>query len=206
MSGGAPFPLFFLPAISHSDKLSSLLHKPPWQDRTSIQDGLESWIRNSSFLLNKDSVKESESHLVVSYSLRPNGLYSPWILEARILEWVAIPSSRGSSQPKDRTQVSCIAGRFFTSWATVNACIFYQYFSKYMCPALCDPMDNSLPGSSVHGILQARILSEWVAIPFSRGYSWPRDGTQVSCIAGRFFLSEPPGKPLFYHMMKLYWG
>ena len=41
-------------------------------------------------------------------------------------------------------------------------------------------------GSSAHGILQARIL-EWVAIPFSRGSSWPRDGTQVSCIAGRFF-------------------
>ena len=47
-------------------------------------------------------------------------------------------------------------------------------------------MDCSLPGSSVHGILQARIL-EWVAIPFSRGSSWPRDWTWVSCIAGRFF-------------------
>ena len=47
-------------------------------------------------------------------------------------------------------------------------------------------MDCSLPGSSVHGILQARIL-EWVAIPFCGGYSWPRDWTQVSCLAGRFF-------------------
>ena len=54
------------------------------------------------------------------------------------------------------------------------------------CPTLCDPMVCSPPGSSVHGILQARIL-EWVAIPFSRGSSQPRDGTQVSCIAGRFF-------------------
>ena len=43
------------------------------------------------------------------------------ILEARILEWVAIPVSRGSSQPRDQTQVSCIAGRFFTSWATKEA-------------------------------------------------------------------------------------
>ena len=43
------------------------------------------------------------------------------ILHARILEWVAFPSSRGSSQPRDRTQVSCIAGRFFTSWATREA-------------------------------------------------------------------------------------
>ena len=47
-------------------------------------------------------------------------------------------------------------------------------------------MDCSPPGSSVHGILQARIL-EWVAIPFSGGSSWPRDWTQVSCIAGLFF-------------------
>ena len=58
-------------------------------------------------------------------------------------------------------------------------------------------MDCSLPGSFVHRILQARIL-DWVAIPFSRGSSWPREWTQVSGIAGRsfsFLPSEPPGKP-----------
>jgi len=54
------------------------------------------------------------------------------------------------------------------------------------CPTLFNPMDCSPPGSSVHGILQARIL-EWVAIPFSRGSSQPRDQTQVSLIAGRGF-------------------
>ena len=54
------------------------------------------------------------------------------------------------------------------------------------CPALCDPMDCSPPGSFVHGILQARTL-EWGAISFSRGSSRPRDRTQVSHIAGRFF-------------------
>ena len=58
------------------------------------------------------------------------------------------------------------------------------------CVTLCDPdpdpMDCSLPKSSVHGILQARIL-EWVAIPFSRGSSRARDQIRVSCIAGRFF-------------------
>ena len=52
------------------------------------------------------------------------------------------------------------------------------------CPTLCNPMDCSLPGSSVHGIFQARVL-EWVAIPFSRGSSWPRDRTWVSRTAGR---------------------
>ena len=54
------------------------------------------------------------------------------------------------------------------------------------CPTLCDPMDCNLPGSSVHGILHARIL-EWVAMPSSRGSSWPRNWTPVSCIAGKFF-------------------
>ena len=54
------------------------------------------------------------------------------------------------------------------------------------CLTLCDPMDWGLPGSSVHGILQKTIL-EWVAIPFSRVASWPRDWTQISCIAGKFF-------------------
>ena len=54
------------------------------------------------------------------------------------------------------------------------------------CPTPCDPMDCSPSGSSVHGIVQARIL-EWVTIPFSRGSSRPRDGTRVFCIAGWFF-------------------
>ena len=54
------------------------------------------------------------------------------------------------------------------------------------CPTLCDPVDCSSPGSSIHEILQARIL-EWVAISFTRGSSQPRNRTQVSCTAGRFF-------------------
>ena len=54
------------------------------------------------------------------------------------------------------------------------------------CRILCNPMDCSQPGSSIHGILQARIL-EWVAICFSRRYSWPRDGTRVSHAVGIFF-------------------
>ena len=54
-------------------------------------------------------------------------------------------------------------------------------------------MDCSLPGSSVHGISQATIL-EWVAISFSRGSFWAKDGTHIF-LAGRFFTTEPPGKP-----------
>ena len=62
------------------------------------------------------------------------------------------------------------------------------------CPTLCDSMDCSPPGSSVHRILQARIL-EWLAIPFSRVSSQPRDRTWISCVAGRFF-TVSPRKPL----------
>ena len=54
------------------------------------------------------------------------------------------------------------------------------------CPTLCDPMDCSLPSSSVHGILQDRIL-EWISIPFSRGSSQPRDQSRVSCITCGLF-------------------
>ena len=54
------------------------------------------------------------------------------------------------------------------------------------CPTLCDPMDCSLPGSSVHGIFQAIVL-EWIAISFSKGSSQPRDWTQISRIVDRCF-------------------
>ena len=75
---------------------------------------------------------------------------TPWtyssvhgILQARILEWVAMPSSRGYSQPRDWTWVSHIAGRFFTIWGT-SVCLVAQ-----SCPTFCYPMDCSPPGSSV---------------------------------------------------------
>ena len=57
--------------------------------------------------------------------------------------------------------------------------------SLQSCLTLCDPIDGSPPGSSIHGIFQARVL-EWVTMPSSRGSSQPRDQTQVSCIASGF--------------------
>ena len=72
----------------------------------------------------------------------------------------------------------------------ISSSKFYENESEseviQSCPTLCDLVDCSLPGFSLHRILQARIL-EWVAIFFSRGSSWPRDRTQVSRIAGRRF-------------------
>ena len=62
------------------------------------------------------------------------------------------------------------------------------------CPTLCDPMDCSLPGSSINGIFQARIL-EWVAISFSRGYSQPRDHPWSPALPANALPSEPPGIP-----------
>ena len=128
----------------------------------------------------------------------PMGYTARGILQARILEWVAVPFSRGSSQHRGQTQASRVAGRFFTNWATREA-QWLTYIEQVwkgsgkhlvslswipsltsavtmlisqLCPTLCNPMNQ--PDSSVHRILQARIL-EWVAIPFSRGSSRPKD-------------------------------
>ena len=68
--------------------------------------------------------------------------------------------------------------------------------SLQLCPTLCNPMDYSPPGPSVHGILQARIL-EWVAISSSRGSSRPWNPTHVSCVSStdrQIFTTEPPRK------------
>ena len=108
-----------------------------------------------------------------------------------------VPFSRGSSQPRVRTQVSHIAGGFFISCVTREApkCQYYICICSYImgceshsvmsnilqphgqyesesevtqsCLTLCNPMDCSLLGSSIHGIFQARVL-EWIAISFSR--------------------------------------
>ena len=143
----------------------------------------------------------------------PPGSSVHGILQARILEWVTTLSSRGSSQPRDWTQVSGITGRFFSIWATSVACccccevtsvvsnsvrphrqqptrlshpwdspgrntgVGCHFLLQCMqvkserevtqsCPTLCNPMDCSLPGSSAHGIFQAKVL-EWGAIAFS---------------------------------------
>ena len=110
------------------------------------------------------------------------------ILQTRILEWAAMPFSRGSSRLRNRIQVSLIAGWFLPFELPRKSLVTKSH------PTLCDPIDYSLPGSSVHGSLQARKL-EWVAIPFSWGSFPPRDPTQDCCMAGRFFTSELPKKP-----------
>ena len=74
-------------------------------------------------------------------------------------------------------------------WYSIEACSATQ-----SCPALCDPTDCSLPGSSIRRIVPARIL-EWVTISSSRGFSPLRDTTHISCTAGRFFPLSYWGNP-----------
>ena len=80
---------------------------------------------------------------------------------------------------------------YSSSFLNVNLLVSQSY------PTLWDPMDCSLPGSSVHGISQAGIM-EWFAISFSKGFFWTRDQTWVSCIAGRFFTIWALSNPKFF--------
>ena len=104
-----------------------------------------------------------------------------------------MPSSRKSSQPRDGTLISYIS--------CIGSSVLYCQHQLSSVQFSCSVVSNSvqpcglLPGSSVHGILQTRVL-EWVAMPSSRKSSQPRDQIQVSCTAGRFCTTESQGKPL----------
>ena len=138
------------------------------------------------------------------------------ILQARILEWVAIHFSRGSSRPRDTTLFSRITdslppeppGKLQTTIQRIKSDTIQlagaAVKSLQWYPTLCNPIDSSPPGFPIPGILQARIL-EWVAIPFSKGSSPFRDQTWVSCIAGRSFITEPSGSPLCIQRTFSFW-
>ena len=125
----------------------------------------ESWYNNKCIHTNS---LQSCSTLCDPLDCKLPGSSVHGILQARILEWIAMPSSRGSSQPRNLMSPA-LAAEFFTTAAK----------SLQSWLTLCDPMDYNLPGSSVHRILQARIL-EWVAMSSSRGSSWPMDWTRIS--------------------------
>ena len=129
----------------------------------------------------------------------PPGFSVHGILQARILEWVAIPFSRGSLGSRNWTQVFCIAGGLFTVWATE---VKWSEVTQ-SCLTLCDPVDCSPPGSSVHGLLQARIL-EWVAISFSRDLPNPRIEPRSPALQADALTFEPPGKPLIDNVRYYY--
>ena len=106
--------------------------------------------------------------------LQPTRLLCPWDFPRReYWSGLAISFSRGSSLRRDRTQVSCLTGRFLPLTTTIK--------SLQSCPTLCDPIDGSPPGSTVPGILQARTL-EWVAISFSNAWKWKVKVKSLSCV------------------------
>ena len=91
----------------------------------------------------------------------------------------------------DQPQAGAVPdSRHLRPWWTVTVVFSFRRKVKsevaQLCPTLCDPLNWGLPGSSVHGIFQVRVL-EWVAISFSRGSSWPREQTRVSYIVGNCF-------------------
>ena len=104
---------------------------------------------------------------------RPPGSSVHEVLQERILEWVAMPSSRGSSWLRNRTSVSlCLLHYQVDSLPLVpSAAAAAAAKSRQLCLTLCDPIDSSPPGSPVPGILQARTL-EWVAISCSKAWKW----------------------------------
>ena len=94
---------------------------------------------------------------------------------------------RGVTKSQTLSDWTTISRRNLNSSPWISIGVFYiKSLVTQSCPTLCDHMDCRLPGSSIHGIFQARVL-EWVAISFSRGSSWPRDWTRVSCTVGRRF-------------------
>ena len=105
------------------------------------------------------------------------------------LSWWWLPGSNGSFSSH-----SVFWGTWSFLWLGSFCC---SYSVSKSCPTLCNPMDCSPPGSSVHGISQAKIL-EWVAVFFSRGSSRTRAWTCVSYIVGGFFTTESSGTVEFW--------
>ena len=108
------------------------------------------------------------------------------ILQARILESVAMPSYRGSSQPRDRSHISCVSctagdSLLLSHQGSQRTCVYtYVYSVLFLvtqsCPTLCDPMDCSPPGSSVLGDSPGKNTGMGChAMPFSRGSSQPKN-------------------------------
>ena len=97
---------------------------------------------------------------------------------------------------KSAPPTSCAqAGAFFTTSATLEAQV--KVLVAQSCLTLCDPRDGSLPGSSVHRILQVRTL-EWVAMPFSKDLPNPGTKPRSPILQADSLPSEPPGKPSWY--------
>ena len=99
--------------------------------------------------------------------------------------WELLEENVGKLEPFDIIDVN-VSDAHALKHVCVCVCVCVCVLFAQSCLTLCYPLDCSLPGSSVHEILQARIV-QWISIPFSKGSSQPQNQTQVFHIAGRFF-------------------
>ena len=150
----------------------------PWDSPTSSLRGeVVGWMLNPTLGPMISSARSTDGNPSESWTPELQGPF--WLWTHQEGRWV------DSIGEVHRSSVSWTHSDLFgCSWSVSS--IVVGVLVALSCLTLCDPMDCSPLGSSVHGILQGRIL-EWVAIPFSMGSSWPRDWTWVSCVAGRFF-------------------
>ena len=114
-----------------------------------------------------------------------------WLVAYLWQDKIDKPLARVIKRKREKNQINKIRnekGEATTDGAEIHRIMRPLEWSEdaQSCPTLCNSMDCSLPGSSVHGIFQAIVL-EWIAISFSRGSSWPRDQTWVSRIVDRCF-------------------
>ena len=126
--------------------------------------------------------KALQSCLILCNSMdcSPAGSSLLEILQARVLVWAAMPFSKESANPVIKaTSLICLLHRQLGSLPLMPPVCAQSLQS---CLTLYDPMDSSPTGSSVHGVVLARIL-EWVAISSSRGSSQTRDRTLISCVS-----------------------
>ena len=134
----------------------------------------------------------------VSDAIQPFILCHPLLLSPSVF-----PSMRVFSNESTLPVMWAKYWSFSFSISPSNVCSGVRVHWVASVMFLWDPLDCSPPGSSVHGILQARIL-EWFAMPSSKESSWPRDQTCISCnscIAGGFFMAEPwEGKPRIFRV------
>ena len=132
----------------------------------------------------------------------------------RILEWVAYPFSRGSSQPRNRTRVSCIAGGFFISWAIreahgagghIQTSLSLDGIPGVLSIRACSATTDALQPHGLYVACQAPLSmgfsrqEYWNGLPFPSPGDLPNPGIKPTSpvLAGRFFTTEPPRKPLW---------